>query len=160
MATLKQVHDLEGKVARLEANLQSANNDFNELAQQRDALQLVLDSAALNPSDEFEAVVLDMVAMNRRKRADYASGQDILKNFRKNAMSMEMGEYTIDEDILSMIFRKANRMVNLRGRSAQNESVKDTAIDLAVYSVLLVIALEHKAAMEEMVAEVIAESFD
>lgn len=90
----------------------------------------------LDPTDPFEAAVIDMVEMNRRKRADYASAQDIFRNFVRVSSAMDMAEYTPLEDILAMTIRKAMRIVNLRGRLPENEAVQDSWIDLAVYATL------------------------
>jgi hypothetical protein len=53
---------------------------------------------------------------------------------------LNLPDYDTIEDIKSMIARKFGRLNALRGREAQNESVQDTWIDLAVYAVLGVVA--------------------
>jgi hypothetical protein len=90
----------------------------------------------LNPEDPFESLLIPMIEMNRRKRADYASDDDIYRNFRINAAMMALPGYTPAQDALSMITRKVGRITNLRGRPPTNESVLDSWLDLAVYAVL------------------------
>jgi hypothetical protein len=101
------------------------------------------ESITLNPEDDFESVLIDMVKMNRRKRADYAGEDDIIKNFRRNA-DLGWGDYNIFVDAYSMVTRKISRIQNLmsKGTEPQNESLADTLIDLAVYSVLLILCYE------------------
>jgi hypothetical protein len=90
----------------------------------------------LDPSDEFEKHLIGMVEMNRKKRADYASDDNIYANFDRNAATMGLAGYDALEDCLSMVSRKLGRIVNLRGRDPRNETVVDTFEDLAVYAVL------------------------
>lgn len=91
----------------------------------------------LDPEDPFEKLLIPIVEMNRRKRADYADDTDIYANFRKNAVSMDLRGYDALEDCKSMVTRKINRINNLRGRDPRNESVLDSFLDAAVYSILL-----------------------
>jgi hypothetical protein len=91
----------------------------------------------LDPNDPFERLLIPLVEMNRKKRADYASDDNLFLNFDINATIMRFPGYDAYEDCLSMVARKLNRLTNLRGREPQNEGVIDTNIDLAVYSVLL-----------------------
>lgn len=76
-----------------------------------------------------------MVKMNRRKRADYASDSNIFKNFDEVA-SASQGMVTAKEYADIQVIMKTARIQNLRGRPAVNESVIDSYLDRAVYSVL------------------------
>lgn len=90
----------------------------------------------LDPKDAFEKLLIPIVEMNRKKRADYASEDNIFLNFDRNADMMKMEGYSALEDCLSMVARKFGRITNLRGRTAANETVADSYLDLAVYSIL------------------------
>lgn len=103
----------------------------------------------LDASDPFEKLIIPIVEMNRRKRADYAKEGSLYHNFIRNANMFDMDGYTPLEDCLSMVARKFGRIVNLRGRTATNETVLDSYLDLAVYSVLaLGLATEEAEAVE------------
>lgn len=91
----------------------------------------------LDPRDEFEALLIDIADLARRKRADYANDHNPYANFDLNAAHMEMPGYTPLEDCKSMVFRKLGRINNLRGRPPQNETVEDSYRDLAGYAILL-----------------------
>jgi len=90
----------------------------------------------LDPTDPFDRLIIPMVEMNRKKRADYATQGNLFANFDRNAEMMNMPGYTALEDCLSMVGRKFNRITNLRGRPPKNETVLDSFLDLAVYGVL------------------------
>lgn len=102
------------------------------------------DTFTLDPNDDFESVLIDMVRMNRRKRADYASENDVIQNFRRNA-NLAWGEFNIFLDCYTMVTRKLLRVQNLmqKGNQPKNEALEDTLIDLAVYSVLLILCYEE-----------------
>lgn len=95
---------------------------------------------ALDPNDPFESVLIDIVAMNRKKRADYANDSDIFSNFRDTASMLGMPGFSERESALFLILVKIARIKSLRanGRmdNPSNESVADTVLDLAVYSVI------------------------
>lgn len=73
--------------------------------------------------------------MNRRKRKDYASDDNIFKNFDEVA-SASQGMLTAREYADVQVIMKTARIQNLRGRAAVNESVTDSYLDRAVYSIL------------------------
>lgn len=93
-------------------------------------------SVTLDSEDEFDALLIPLVMLQRKKRADYANDQDIYANFRANAAALDLPGYTALQDCLSMVTRKVGRIVNLRGKEPNNESVVDSYMDLAVYSIL------------------------
>jgi len=90
----------------------------------------------LDANDEFDSLLIPLVMLQRKKRADYASDEDIYGNFRANAKALDLPGYTALQDCLSMVTRKVGRIVNLRGKEPNNESVVDSFMDLAVYSIL------------------------
>lgn len=106
----------------------------------------------LNLDNPFERVIAEMVRLQRIKADDYADEDDTLKNMRFVVDFIKIPQYTVVEDCNVMVLRKTARIINLRGRSASNESVLDSYIDRAVYAVLAVVAAmeEHEAATSEM----------
>lgn len=93
-------------------------------------------AVALDPSDPFEAALIRMVEVNRKKRNDYTSaGSSPWENFdraEEQAGTPDGVEY--------MIATKQARLraLGTREGGAQNESVADTKLDRAVYSVIAV----------------------
>lgn len=73
--------------------------------------------------------------MNRRKRADYASDDNVFKNFDEVSIASQ-GMVTPKEYADIQVIMKTARIQNLRGRSAVNEAVVDSYLDRAVYSIL------------------------
>ena len=94
----------------------------------------------LDENDPFECVLVDIIRMNRRKRADYAADADIFSNFRDTASMLGLSGFSERESALFNILQKIARLKSLRanGRmdNPNNESVVDTVLDLAVYSVI------------------------
>lgn len=98
----------------------------------------------LNADDPIENALIEVVRMNRRKRADYAVDGDPFSNFRAAAHGAGV---SVEQGIEYMIATKQARLVALRsnGRAPQNESVYDTVVDRAVYGIIaLAYALENK----------------
>lgn len=108
-------------------------------------------SVTLKKGSPIEAVLIEMVEMNRRKSADYASPDNILQNFDRVAEQVPLEEYDAFMDTYTMTMRKMQRLRNLmeQGIDPQNESVRDTLIDNAVYAVLMVVAYDRKVAEED-----------
>jgi hypothetical protein len=96
---------------------------------------------ALNPNDVFEAGVIELVKMKRRKGEDYDRDGDIFTNFWDTATSLEIQGFGVAESILFNITQKLSRLRSLRrnGRleDTSNETAKDTYMDLAVYALIL-----------------------
>lgn len=92
-------------------------------------------AVTLNADDPFEAALIAMVETNRRKRADYASDGDPWRNFKDTARQVNS---TPGMSCEVLIATKQSRLSNLlgTGRNPQNESVEDTVLDRAVYSVI------------------------
>ena len=88
--------------------------------------------------ERFKTVLDEMYETTRKKNSDYASPQDAFRNFR------EFGA-------VGILVRMSDKYARLKTalwekREFQvNESIKDTAIDLAVYSILLLLMLEESS---------------
>lgn len=102
------------------------------------ALEELVD--VLNPDDPFERVIMDMVATNRRKRADYAVDGSPWSNFDDTANALGIEGFTPGDSVNFNIEQKSARLRSLRknGRMSdpRNESVADTYLDRSVYSVI------------------------
>jgi hypothetical protein len=79
--------------------------------------------------------------MNRAKRADYAVDGSIYSNFDFSSYILGIKDFRLQDAILFNVAQKLARLRSLRvnGRmdDTKNESVRDTYLDLAVYSVIL-----------------------
>lgn len=102
----------------------------------------------LDANDPFDSAVIKLVAMNRKKRADYAADSDWASNFRDVASNLAMSGFGPAESALVLLLTKVARLRSLRlnGRmdDPNNESVLDTYLDLAVYAII-VFALINEA---------------
>lgn len=96
-------------------------------------------TVALDPNDPFEAALIDIVTMNRRKRQDYAYDGDPFSNFKETAKMMG-GTWTAADSAHFNIAQKMARLAALRSNGRMNdpanESVTDTRLDLAVYAII------------------------
>lgn len=109
---------------------------YNELLARRD-------STTLDPNHPFEAVLLEMAALSRRKRADYAVDGSPFSNFYETAAEMRRAGIVGFTALDSVAFNRAQKTVRLRalktnGRLDQtaNESVRDSLLDDAVYAAI------------------------
>jgi len=90
----------------------------------------------LDPNDQFEAVVMEMVRTNRKKRADYAGDGHIFQNFYDSAYQLGL---TPGYSVETLVATKQSRLRVLGvedKRIVNNESKRDTILDRAVYSVI------------------------
>lgn len=98
-------------------------------------------SITLKKSDPFESILVEMVETHRRKKADYEKnpGAEYNTNFDEVAREIPMDDYDAVMDAFTMVVRKVKRIANLLepGREPANETIDDSMLDLAVYSVLL-----------------------
>lgn len=98
------------------------------------------DIITLDPTDPFDAALISIVEINRRKRADYAKDDDPFSNFETTAFMLGIDEFGPVESALFNMLQKIARLQSLRinGRMADtsNESVMDTYLDLAVYGII------------------------
>jgi hypothetical protein len=114
-------------------------DDFFEEDEDVVTLEEALDLALkLNPEDPFERVLVDMVAMNRRKRRDYALDGSPFSNFDTSSAALGLDGFGPVE---SAVFNVAQKMARLRSLRANgrmndtsNETVDDTYLDLAIYA--------------------------
>lgn len=114
-----------------------------------DELELVdsgreVQGVELDPSDPFENVLIDIVQTNRRKRKDYALDGDPFSNFRYTADAI--GIEPIDS-VNFNIAQKEARLQSLRANGRlnrpENETVQDTYLDRAVYSIIALAMLRY-----------------
>lgn len=106
--------------------------------------------------DRFETIVEDMKETIRRKNNDYSRGSDPFKNLRRHE---EYGVVVRMDDKISRLDSFFNPKYS-RTLAVTDESILDTAKDLANYAVLLVILHEDleekrreltpKSAIEEL----------
>jgi hypothetical protein len=95
----------------------------------------------LDPNDPFDSAVIKLVAMNRKKRSDYAADSDWASNFRDVASNFGLPGFSAAESAYTLLLTKIARLRSLRlnGRmdDPTNESVLDTYLDLAVYAIIV-----------------------
>lgn len=104
----------------------------------------------LSVDDPFDAVLMDIVETNRRKRRDYAhDGSDPFTNFRVTSELLGLEGFGPAESALFNILQKIARLQSLRvnGRmdDPANEAVADTVLDLAVYGIIYTALTKEKA---------------
>jgi hypothetical protein len=104
---------------------------------------MTTEPVVLDPNDPIDEVLIEMVKLNRRKRADYAKDTDPLSNFFRTAEIMRERGYVDWSGLTSVEYALAIKQARIEalranGRMDQtaNESVRDTMLDDAVYSVL------------------------
>lgn len=88
---------------------------------------------------KFYRLLEKMAEIHDQKNQDYATVKDPLANFKE---SLRMG-IPVDRAILIRISDKFSRMCNLiqKDKSAvKDESIEDTALDMANYALLFIIA--------------------
>lgn len=92
---------------------------------------------ALSESDPFDAVVSEIQALNHRKRSDYASEADIFSNFKDAGRQLGL---TAGHAVELHVATKQSRLRQLLGtaREPNNESIRDSLIDRAVYALISV----------------------
>lgn len=99
------------------------------------------DAVTLDPSDPFDAALIPIVLTNRRKRKDYAKDGDPFSNFTATAEMIGLEGFGPAEAALFNVCQKMARLKALRANGRMNdtanESVLDTYLDLAVYSIIL-----------------------
>jgi hypothetical protein len=93
------------------------------------------DMKGLKMDDPFDKVLSEIQDINRKKRADYAADSDIFSNFKD--VGHQLGA-TAGTAVEAHIATKQSRLRQLLqpGREPKNESVRDTLLDRAVYSVI------------------------
>lgn len=94
-------------------------------------------SIELNPDDPFEAVLIEMVTLNRSKRHDYAGQDHWAQNFYDTAYQTNSNAGTSCE-LLVATKQSRLRVILKPGHAVSNESTRDTLRDRAVYSAIAV----------------------
>ena len=88
-----------------------------------------------NNDNPFKKITKEMVDLYERKNADYgSSASDTYKKFGMNADLVRMNDK----------LNRAITLVNSKNQQIKTESLRDTLIDLANYSVLAIIDLEDE----------------
>jgi hypothetical protein len=94
----------------------------------------------LDPSDPFDAALIPIVEINRRKRRDYAISGDPFSNFTTTSGLLGLEGFGPVEAALFNVAQKLARLQALRknGRleDPANEAVIDSYLDLAVYGII------------------------
>lgn len=93
-----------------------------------------------NPA--FDALIAEIKALHDSKNHDYAPEGDPLANFRRSA------RFGVEpfKGVLVRLSDKWSRIEQLSsGKSPKNESLRDSLIDSAVYSLIAVMLLEEAA---------------
>lgn len=116
---------------------------FDQLMEEADRSDDV--SIILDPDNDFEAVLIEMVQTSRRKRADYAGdGEEDhpWQNFYDSAYQLSN---TAGHSVETLIATKQARLRVLLPKfwhspthDPRNEPIVDTLLDRAVYSVIAV----------------------
>lgn len=94
---------------------------------------------------QFSKILDEMMALTKRKNSDYAGTEDAMKNF-KGIEFFTNGRITVADGIVVRMTDKLQRIANLLTRENQviDESILDTCRDLAVYSIILEIAIKNR----------------
>lgn len=87
----------------------------------------------ISDEDPFEKVLMEMVTLNRKKRADYAGDEWWTQNFYDTAYQNNDTAGRACEFLISTKQSRL-RVLSQPGRSPKNESIRDTILDRAVYS--------------------------
>src|SRR6476620_8096305 len=88
--------------------------------------------------DPFEAAVWELVQMNRRKRRDYALDGDPFSNFQLTSDHFGLAAWESAEfNLVQKLARLQSLRANGRMSSPENETVRDTYLDAAVYAVIM-----------------------
>lgn len=87
----------------------------------------------MKTNNRFKEITNEMIELYERKNADYgSSASDTYKKFGMNAYLVRMNDK----------LNRAITLVNGDNQQVKSESLRDTLIDLANYSVLAIIDLE------------------
>ena len=94
-------------------------------------------------SEIFYKLLNEMKEVHDTKRHDYASKEDVFRNFRTS----EMGDIPAWKGVAIRIGDKFSRLMSFVKQEElkiKDESIKDTLIDLANYSLICAILYEEK----------------
>jgi hypothetical protein len=90
---------------------------------------------------KFDELLTEIAILHDRKNADYADDADPLSNFRRSAklgIDPFMGTLVRLSDKWSRIEQLAS------GKDPQNESLRDSLVDSAVYALIAVLFLDER----------------
>lgn len=109
-----------------------------EAREQDELLDFILDMK----EDPIGSILLEMYRVNKSKRADYTGDRGIFANFSESGDQVGI---SAGKGIEYMIATKQSRLKGLLqpGVTPNNESVLDTLMDRAVYSVIGVAAYKE-----------------
>lgn len=92
----------------------------------------------------FNDILARMSAITQSKNSNYAVAEDAFQNFRL-IEHVSNGRITTTDGLLTRMSDKFQRLANLLGGvENQHESVDDNCIDLAVYTIILLIHEESR----------------
>jgi hypothetical protein len=93
---------------------------------------------------EFQKVTSDMLALTKKKNADYAGESNPFANFQ---LIEKLGAASTEQGFVVRMSDKLQRISNLISRPNQvaDEKIEDTLLDLSIYSILFLIFLKDKA---------------
>lgn len=99
----------------------------------------ISERARRNP--KFDALIAEIQALHEAKNHDYAADGDPLSNFRRaSAVGIEPFK-----GVLVRLTDKWSRIEQIaQGKAPKNESLRDSLIDNAVYSLLAVLLLDER----------------
>lgn len=94
--------------------------------------------------DAFTTITEKMIQLTKVKNTDYAESDDAFANFKVIEV-LSHGRITTADGIWVRMTDKIKRISSLLSREAvgKDEKLTDTVFDLAVYSVILMIWLQH-----------------
>jgi hypothetical protein len=67
----------------------------------------------LDPNDPFDAVLIEVVTMNRNKRKDYAGDGDLFSNFRDSSYNLGLEGFGPVEAAYQLLLTKVARLRSL-----------------------------------------------
>lgn len=103
----------------------------------------------------------DRLRIRESKSKDY-SGEDVLSNFKRistAARHLNISVYSPEGYAMFMILMKLDRINNLRGRKAENESIEDSVIDLHNYADLMYACLKERENIPEAITPDMVERY-
>lgn len=101
----------------------------------------------MNGHPDFHRILDEMREVHERKSADYGTGEDPFANVRASA------QWGIPAWVGTMI-RATDKVIRLQSLyvkgSLQNESARDSLIDLASYAIIALILMDEENEQKEM----------
>lgn len=95
-----------------------------------------MQAACLDPNHPFEKILIEMAALSRRKRADYAYDNSPFSNFYETAAKMRRKGHPNFSALDAVTFNRAQKEARMEALAANgrmdqtaNESARDTMLD-------------------------------